>query len=89
MIHEGMVDSAVFITFLKRLLIGSEQPVFLIVGGHPVHKSAAVKRFVAEQNGRLKLFFLPHTRRICIPTNRYGHTPNARCRANWSPTRLR
>ena len=59
MIHEGTVDSDVFITFLKRLLIGSEQPVFLIVDGHPVHKSAAVKRFIAEQNGRLKLFFLP------------------------------
>jgi len=57
MIHGGTVDSDVFITFLKRLLIGSEQPVFLIVDDHPVHKSAAVKRFVAEQNGRLKLFF--------------------------------
>ena len=37
MIHEGTVDSEVFITFLKRLLIGSEQPVFLIVDGHPIH----------------------------------------------------
>jgi hypothetical protein len=51
MIHEGTVDSDVFITFLQRLQIGSEQPAFLIVDGHPIHKSAAVKRFVADQNG--------------------------------------
>jgi transposase len=49
MIHEGTVDSDVFITFLERLLIGSDQPVFLVVDGHAVHKSAAVKRFVADR----------------------------------------
>lgn len=59
MIHEGTVDSDVFITFLKRLLIGISQPIFLIVHGHSIHKSAAVKRFVTDQQGMLKLFFLP------------------------------
>lgn len=59
MIHEGTVDSDVFITFLKRLLIGATQPIFLIVDGHSIHKSASVKRFVADQQGKLKLFFLP------------------------------
>lgn len=59
MIHEGTVDSSVFITFLKRLLVGAKQPIFLVVDGHSIHKSAAVKKFVSEQNGNLKLFFLP------------------------------
>lgn len=59
MIHEGAVDSEVFITFLKRLLIGAGQPIFLIVDGHSIHQSAAVKRFLADQQGKLKLFFFP------------------------------
>lgn len=59
MIHEGTVDSTVFITFLKRLLIGATQPIFLVVDGHSIHKSAAVKKFIEQQNGNLKLFFLP------------------------------
>ena len=33
--------------------------VFLIVDGHPVHRSAAVKRFVSGAQGRLRLFHLP------------------------------
>ena len=36
-----------------------KQPIFLVVDGHSIHKSAAVKKFVSEQNGNLKLFFLP------------------------------
>lgn len=59
MLHEGSVDSAVFLSFLKRLLLGADRPVFVIVDGHPMHKSAAVKRFVDAQNGQLKLFYLP------------------------------
>lgn len=49
----------VFIDFLKRLLFKQDKPVFLIVDGHPVHKSKKVKEFVESTNGKLKLFFLP------------------------------
>lgn len=59
MIHEGTVDSDFFITFLKRLPIGASEPIFLIVDGHFIHKSASVGRFVSDQKGKLKLFFLP------------------------------
>ena len=59
MAHKGSVDNTVFITFLKRLLIGATAPVFLIVDGHPIHKARAVKRFVQGPQGRLELFFLP------------------------------
>ena len=53
------VTNAVFIEFLRRLLTGMTRPVFLIVDGHPVHKSVAVQKFVASTAGRLRLFFLP------------------------------
>ena len=34
-------------------------PVYLVVDGHPTHRSKLVKQFVAATQGRLKLFVLP------------------------------
>ncbi len=48
-----------YIEFLKRLLKGLTKPVFLILDGHPVHRSKAVKAFVASTEGKLRLFYLP------------------------------
>ncbi len=59
MLHDGTVDAQVFIEFLKRLMVGAKNPVYLIVDGHPIHKAKAVRTFVEEQNGMLKLFYLP------------------------------
>nr|WP_291866326.1 IS630 family transposase [Accumulibacter sp.] len=57
--HDGSVNAEVFREFLKRLLIGADKPVFLIVDGHPIHKAKLIKAFVEAQQGRLKLFYLP------------------------------
>ena len=59
MITRGRVTSPVFIEFLKRLLHGVKRPVFLIVDGHPTHRSKMTKEFVASTNGKLRLFLLP------------------------------
>ena len=59
MLHDGSVNAEVFLEFLKRLMIGAKRPVFLIDDGHPIHKAKLIKTFVEEQNGRLKLFYLP------------------------------
>lgn len=56
---EGKLNATKFITFLRRLLVGAEKPIFLILDRHPVHRSAAVRRFVESTDGRLRLFFLP------------------------------
>jgi transposase len=55
----GKMTADLFIEFLKRLLKNQNCPVFLIVDGHPVHRSAKVKAFVEATDGRLKLFQLP------------------------------
>lgn len=47
------------IAFLTKLPHGIDGNIFLIVDGHSSHKSAETKKFVAAQNGRLSLFFLP------------------------------
>lgn len=59
MVHEGTVTAKVFKRFLERLMAGATKPIFLIVDGHPTHRSKLVREFVASTNGRLRLFFLP------------------------------
>lgn len=59
MLVEGTVTSEAFIGFLKQLIHNWPRPIFLIVDGHPVHRSAAVSRFVASTEGKLQLFRLP------------------------------
>jgi transposase len=55
----GTMNADTFIAFCRRLLHDDSGPVFLIVDGHPVHRSRAVKAFVESTGGRLRLFFLP------------------------------
>ena len=59
MLTKGRVTAAVFIEFLKRLLVNATTPIFVIVDGHPTHRAKSVARFVAAQEGQLALFFLP------------------------------
>ena len=59
MVKRSRVTAAVFGEFLDRLLYNSRRPIFLIVDGHPTHRAAKVRKFVADTNGRLQLFFLP------------------------------
>lgn len=60
MVVEGTVNSGVFIQFLKRLLQGrTKGKVFLVLDGHPTHRSKVVKNFVASLGGELELFYLP------------------------------
>jgi hypothetical protein len=57
--YEGSLNGPVFIDFCRRLLHDSSGPVFLVLDGHPVHRSKAVKQFAASTGGRLRLCFLP------------------------------
>jgi transposase len=59
MVTKGRVTAAVFIEFLKRLMVNASTPVFVIVDGHPTHKARSVEHYVAAQDGRLALFLLP------------------------------
>ncbi len=59
MLTKGRVTAAVFIEFLKRLLVNATTPIFVIVDGHPTHRAKSVARFVAASAGKLALFLLP------------------------------
>jgi len=59
MIFTASFTAAVFIQFVRRLLRLRDRKVLLILDRHPVHRSAAVKRWLARHAERLELFFLP------------------------------
>lgn len=59
MITKGKLNAGAFIEFLKRLLQNADRPIFLVLDGHPVHRSRAVAAFVASTEGKLRIFYLP------------------------------
>jgi len=59
MLVKGRVNGVVFADFLRRLMHNAPHPVFLILDGHSIHRSRPVREFVASQDGKLRLFFLP------------------------------
>ena len=61
MVFKHRFTTAVFIEFLGRLVRGALGKVFLIVDGHPVHKSAATRRWLNREENRekIRLFVLP------------------------------
>jgi len=59
MTMEGRVNGTVFCEFLRRLITGMDRKIFLVVDGHPAHRSKLVKRFAEDNAERLELFQLP------------------------------
>ncbi|MDD5434703.1 MAG: IS630 family transposase, partial [Nitrospira sp.] len=59
MTYSGKMKSPVFCEFLKRLIHNVTTNIFLVLDGHPVHRSSQVKKFVQSTKGKLRLFYLP------------------------------
>lgn len=59
MVHDGKLNAAVFVEFLKRLMYRAPRTVFLVLDGHSAHKAKLVNQYVESMQGRLRLFFLP------------------------------
>lgn len=59
MMFKGGFKAAVLLEFLRRLIRQNRRKIFLILDGHPVHRSAAVTAWVHEHRSQLQLFFLP------------------------------
>jgi len=58
MVVKGKLNSLRYVQFLKQLMHNASRPIFLIVDGHPVHKSRPVRAYAASTNGKLRLFYL-------------------------------
>jgi transposase len=59
MIFKKGFTGAVFIRFLRRLVKDAGRRIFLIVDGHPVHKSKKIRQWLAEHVEEIELFLLP------------------------------
>lgn len=59
MVFTKSFTAAVMIEFLSRLIRQSKTPVFLIVDGHPVHRSKKVQAWLAEHSTQIQMFRLP------------------------------
>jgi transposase len=59
-LHEGSVDAAVFVEFLKGLVADvNGKTVFLIVDNAKIHRSTLVQEYCNTLNGKLEIFYLP------------------------------
>lgn len=59
MVFDGKFNAKVLLIFLKRLLKTVKRKIFLVLDGHPVHKSKKVKDWIQENRGRIELYVLP------------------------------
>jgi transposase len=59
MVFHGKFDGRLFIRFMQRLLSQAGGKLYLIVDGHPVHRSVIAKEFVSANEARLRLIRLP------------------------------
>ena len=59
MTYSGKMKAPVFCEFLKRLTHNVSTKIFLILDGHPVHRSSQVKKFIQATKGKMRLFYLP------------------------------
>jgi transposase len=59
MIFRERFTADVFLRFLRRLIKYSARKVYLIVDGHPVHRSRKVAAWMEKHAGRVRMFRLP------------------------------
>lgn len=59
MFFQGSMDAERFISFLKRLIKGSERKVFLVLDNLRVHHAKLVKEWVETVSDKLELHYLP------------------------------
>ena len=59
MVFRERFTTKVFTEFLRRLTKHAGRKVFLIVDGHPVHRSRAARTWAAKHADQIELFFLP------------------------------
>jgi len=59
MVFQEKFRAEVFQSFLRRMLRQVPRKIFLIVDGHPVHRSRKVKKWVKKHEARIRLFYLP------------------------------
>jgi transposase len=58
-LQEGRVTAENFCELLRRLVVGMDRPIFVIVDGHSIHGAKQVQQLLKDSEGKRKLFPLP------------------------------
>lgn len=58
-VYTGKFNAEKCIECLKDFMKYKRRPVYIIMDGHPVHKSKKLKEYVESLDGKLLIFFLP------------------------------
>lgn len=58
-LYAGKFNSDKFIECLQDFMKYRKKPVFMIMDGHPVHKSKKVREYIVSLKGRLSIYLLP------------------------------
>ena len=58
MVTSQQIGAKVFIEFLKRLIHGAKEMIFLIVDRHPADRAKSVEAYLKTVSDRLRLYFL-------------------------------
>lgn len=59
MTYQGMLNAAVFLQFLQRLITGTHRKILLIADRLQAHKTPAVVAWLAEHSTQIEVFYLP------------------------------
>jgi transposase len=59
MVVEETLRVPLFLRFLARLIEHADRKVYLVLDGHPVHRSAKVRAWADARPDQIQLFFLP------------------------------
>lgn len=59
MLYTQKLTAQVFIVFLERLITKRAQKLMWIVDRHPVHRSNAVKQWLAKHHDAIEMIYLP------------------------------
>lgn len=59
MVTDKTVNADIFCEFIDRLIHNCRNRIYLIVDGHPVHRSTKVKKHVESYKGRIRLIRFP------------------------------
>jgi transposase len=59
MILDGRFNGEVFKTFLQQMIKYSRKKIYLVIDGHPAHKTKMLNDWLVENKTRIEVFFLP------------------------------
>jgi transposase len=59
MILDGRFNGEVFQTFLQQMIKYSRKKIYLVIDGHPAHKTKMLNAWLLENGTRIEVFFLP------------------------------